>query len=185
MKKHNIIEPMNRRLDEILIEQRIMFSTEQHEKYIRLLCEHSKLDVLPYLKSHSNGYRIEIIQKYCMKYKVLDAQAYLCEQSGDPKGALNLILKSLEDRIRGLWEVYEKHAQSLRNTKSLRIASAMELNDFIKDVSAANTIYEQLNMAIGLCARYSQKEIQVSTFFYFYFYFFFNFFFSFFFFVFC
>lgn len=65
-------------------------------KYVVLLCENSKDQVLPFLSGRED-YNIEDCLTQCLKHKVIEASAFLHEKLGNIQEALNLLLNRADE----------------------------------------------------------------------------------------
>ncbi|XP_065068088.1 vacuolar protein sorting-associated protein 8 homolog isoform X2 [Rhopilema esculentum] len=76
-----------------------------HEQFIQLMCRYDPQNVYPYLRETDN-YRLEQTLAIVRKMKVVDATAYLLERTGDVKGAFNLLLDNLKDKVQDFSESF-------------------------------------------------------------------------------
>ncbi|ETO22173.1 hypothetical protein RFI_15028 [Reticulomyxa filosa] len=120
-----------RKLQELLKHHKIEFDMNLHELYIHLLCQFDKKSVLDYLQENTDKYTIPNAQRSCERGKVLDASAYLQERSGDPKGALDLYIKSIKKCVDELWVIYQQHESLLPEGVNRVKVSKTQMHIFI------------------------------------------------------
>jgi hypothetical protein len=94
-------------------EERLNMTTELQLQYIQLLCQYQPEDVCAYLKS-GVGFPVKEALAICEDYEIQDALAFLLERDGNIEGALALILKTVDTRLRQLIEAYENSKQSFK-----------------------------------------------------------------------
>ena len=97
-------------MSDLLERAGLTFSPRMHEAYVKLLCQFDQHAVLPHLTSH-HDYNIESVLRLCQERGIDDASAYLLERTGDVSGALELMLKSVDKRVRDLRVYVEAHWQ--------------------------------------------------------------------------
>ncbi|CAG0918188.1 unnamed protein product [Notodromas monacha] len=69
------------------------------ELYFDLLAEHRPYAVVLSLKKFDGEYRFDPVYQLCKKHGLAEAQAYLLEKSGDFQGALDILLKDVEEQL--------------------------------------------------------------------------------------
>lgn len=76
-------------------------SAEVQEQYIELMCQfEAGTAVRAFLASSEGGYRLEETLQICRRHSVREAVAYLLEKAGDVRGARDILLQLLEERLR-------------------------------------------------------------------------------------
>jgi hypothetical protein len=78
----------------------LQLSDDMHLKYIRLLAEHEPHNVYQYLAAHSDYPLQATLDVLRTEFSyIVDATAYLLEQTGEHKGALDLVMASMSKDI--------------------------------------------------------------------------------------
>ena len=104
-------------MSDLLERAGLTFSTAMHEAYVRLLCQFDQQAVLPHLTLY-HDYNIEAVLRLVQENGIDDASAYLLERTGDVLGALELMLKSVDKRVRDLRVYVEGHWQEFEGVEA-------------------------------------------------------------------
>jgi len=118
---------------------KVQITSDMQELYIKLLCQYDPAAVYQYLFNHDD-YRLDYCLQVCKNSGIVDATAYLLERTGDVAGALQLILTTVDDRLKKLTAVHKKNPQ--------------DRLDSLKETKDTETT---LMLAITLCQRNSQR----------------------------
>jgi Golgi CORVET complex core vacuolar protein 8/WD domain, G-beta repeat len=90
----------------------VLLGTAVHERFITLLCKFSPADVYAHLNTH-HDYDIDRILALCQKYEINDAAAYLLERTGNVHGAMQLVLETVDARLRVLRSYITAHRKEV------------------------------------------------------------------------
>ena len=104
-------------MSDLLERAGLTFSPRMHEAYVNLLCQYDQHAVLPHLTSH-HDYNIEAVLRLCQERGIDDASAYLLERTGDVSGALELMLRTVDKRVRDLRVYVEAHWQEFDSAEA-------------------------------------------------------------------
>jgi hypothetical protein len=140
---------------------------EIHLKYIGLLCLFEPQSVYSYLTSTPNYPLEQTLALVRDTYKINDATAYLLERTGDPKGALDLMLRALDDKLLSLY-------QALRSAKDVDFTSPVAIPDAQLPLKLFTSLhrgsyqqvdayYSALASTTSLCNRMSAKSNEDQT----------------------
>jgi hypothetical protein len=99
----------------------------------------------------AEGYRHDVCLELVKRYKIEDAVMFLLERTGDLTGAMNSILKALDQKIA---EMIKAYGSITKVTEGM-------------DTPEERAVLDMLNVAIGLCQRNSSKEKARNFFFFF------------------
>ncbi|CAL4115634.1 unnamed protein product, partial [Meganyctiphanes norvegica] len=90
-------------------------NAELQEKYIDLMCQINPTQVYAYLKAAS-GYRLEQTLQICRKHEQQESIAFLLERAGDIKGAFEILLDILKERVNKLLSSLEEDSNNSSET---------------------------------------------------------------------
>eukprot|EP01102_Stenamoeba_stenopodia_P007852 TRINITY_DN2219_c0_g1_i1.p1 TRINITY_DN2219_c0_g1~~TRINITY_DN2219_c0_g1_i1.p1 ORF type:complete len:407 (-),score=89.34 TRINITY_DN2219_c0_g1_i1:42-1262(-) len=85
-------------VSELMEKHGVVITGGIQEVYIKLMCEYAPERVYRYLVSNED-YRLDYCLQLVQSYNIADATAYLLERTGDVPAALDLILKSVDQKI--------------------------------------------------------------------------------------
>ena len=104
-------------MSDLLEKAGLTFSPMMHEAYVKLLCAFDQQAVLPHLTAY-HDYNIEAVLRLVQQHDIDDASAYLLERTGDVLGALELMLKGVDKKVRDLRTYVEAHWQEYEGVEA-------------------------------------------------------------------
>ena len=130
-------------------------SSDLNELYVSLLCKFNPDGVCLFLMG-TDAYRLDHCLRLCEQNKVVDATSFLLERGGDPRGALELLMSTLPEKMKPLREAALGLKDVHVRTDSGSATSAEDSLD-TRLTTAAKPMVTSLDAAVGLCQRNSAR----------------------------
>jgi hypothetical protein len=166
-------------IGDLMKQSNFRVTAEMNERYIELLCQFDKDEVLPYLQSREDVH-LEKVTQLCKHYGITNATAFLLEKAGDESGALKLILETVESKLKELENSAVLHQISLtahtHSSHSKDYAplqpvadngqpkhkraptSTITIRASLSESDEGCHVIKTLDMAVGLCERNSARN---------------------------
>jgi hypothetical protein len=94
--------------------------------YVKLLCEYSQSQVLPFLKSRED-YSLDECLAVCLSYSIIEASAFLYERLGAIKNALELHLSMIESKKKEIQKGLKNYEKLIYSEILQEISSSVAL----------------------------------------------------------
>ncbi|KAH3759983.1 vacuolar protein sorting-associated protein 8 [Pelomyxa schiedti] len=145
--QHSFLEQiMSQEGKKMLEKNGIRIAPETHVLYLTLLCQYSSDSVLGYLSS-CDDYPLDECIKIVQKHKLMDAELFLLERTGDLSAALTRMIQTIGSQIEGLKLFYRQ----LHSTSSVQVDQVFPVHTEEKQLTSS------LNRAITLCQRNTNR----------------------------
>jgi hypothetical protein len=166
-------------IGDLMKQSNFRVTAEMNERYIELLCQFDKDEVLPYLQSREDVH-LDACLSLCKHYGITNATAFLLEKAGDESGALKLILETVESKLKELENSAVLHQISLTThthsshskdyaplqpiadngqpTHKRAPTSTITIRASLSESDEGRHVIKTLDMAIGLCERNSLRN---------------------------